>query len=303
MTVRQRLVLSALPGILGLLLMAALADPGQRWDQQPAIVIGIALLAALLSALATWFNVRYVAGRLDRHDALERALKNAVAAGEEWRRRDSAAEARARQSVGLLEEAVDEMGTRLKEVQLPLHILLSSPFGELNENQEEILAAARSATDAADFHLRQLAKLVELELGSITIVPQKMSVSELLRPALAIAEARSASRHVSIRANVSQAGARAIVDPVHAQEALSALLVEAVEQTDPGGEVRIDYAEEEDRWVRIVVAHGAAPTASSLEHRLARRLIEAQRGELDESAGSTTITLPSEWYPTSPTGA
>lgn len=231
---------------------------------------------------------------VDELEAQERALRDAIDSRDDWAKRQRAAEASERESLGLLAEAVDSMGRWMKEVQLPLHILLSSPFGELNENQEEILAAARSATDAADVHLRQLAKLVELETGEVSIVPQPMNVAELLRPALAIAEARSANAHVSFRANVPQNGPRVIVDPVHAQEALSALLVEAVERTAAGGEVRVDSTDDERGCVRIVVIHGEAPATISLVHRLARRLVEAQHGELLESPGQTIISLPRE---------
>ena len=45
----------------------------------------------------------------------------------------------------------------LGQVRISLHILLENRFGDLNENQEELLGAARAAADEADAELRKLA--------------------------------------------------------------------------------------------------------------------------------------------------
>jgi len=206
--------------------------------------------------------------------------------------REGSAESRAAEAFALLENAVEAIAARLSEVQLPLHILLSSPFGELNENQEELLAAAREATDAADLHLRQLAKLLDLERGAITMMPEPISLPDLLRPALAIAEARAKQRRIDFRVRLSAAAPRVVVDAVHAQEALSAILTSLVQRIPGHSDISVDAAEDESGGVRIVVNHEDAEMTRSLEQRLATRLIEAQHGCVSDERRRTTIVLP-----------
>ncbi|HEX6965371.1 MAG TPA: hypothetical protein VF166_06200 [Gemmatimonadaceae bacterium] len=285
------LVLAAAPAILGLLLVAALVLAESPQSHAARILAAVAIAAAIISALLAWSATRRLAEQLDR---LADAARSASSARDDGTRREHAAEAKAGEAMELLRSAVQTIGAQLKDVQLPLHILLASPFGDLNENQEEILAAARGATDEADIQLRQLAKLVELERGDVVIVPQPMNLAELLRPALSIAEARAEKAGVHFRAHISPTAPRVIVDPVHAQEALSALLTEAVADTSPDGEVKVDAADDESLRIRIVVTHDVAPATPSLGSRLARRLIEAQHGQVHEATGQTIIELPHE---------
>lgn len=207
-------------------------------------------------------------------------------------RREGGADARAAAAFELLDNAIAAISARLREVQLPLHILLSSPFGELNENQEELLAAASDATDAADLHLRQVAKLLDLERGVIVMMPEPISLQDLLRPALAVAIARAKQRRIDVQVHIPDSASRVVVDPVHAQEALSAILTSLVNRIPERSAVVIDSEEDESGGARIVVSHEDMATAQSLEQRLATRLIEAQHGRVCDERGRTTIELP-----------
>lgn len=207
-------------------------------------------------------------------------------------RREGGADARAAAAFELLDNAIAAISARLREVQLPLHILLSSPFGELNENQEELLAAASDATDAADLHLRQVAKLLDLERGVIVMMPEPISLQDLLRPALAIAIARAKQRRIDVQVHIPDSASRVVVDPVHAQEALSAILTSLVNRIPERSAVVIDSEEDESGGAQIVVSHEDMATAQSLEQRLATRLIEAQHGRVCDERGRTTIELP-----------
>ena len=66
----------------------------------------------------------------------------------------AAAEARAGELAALLDAVVTPLGQATSEAQLPLHILLENHFGDLNENQEEMLQAASDATDRIDLAVR-----------------------------------------------------------------------------------------------------------------------------------------------------
>ena len=202
--------------------------------------------------------------------------------------------ARAREYARLIDDITRVMGARLEEAQLPLHILLSSPFGALNENQEEMLGAAQAAVDAADVELRRLRKLVELDRGALTPVIQPVPVGELLRPVLAIGQARAAQASVQLRTDISDRAPRALVDATLAQEALTTLVTGAVAATRPAGDVRVSAVEREDGRVVIDIAHDAAPIPETLDRRLAQRLLDAQGAELTESPGLTRIALRAE---------
>jgi hypothetical protein len=64
-----------------------------------------------------------------------------------------------------LDALVATAAERMREVLLPLHILLENRFGDLNENQEEMLEAARRSADAADAALRHARRVVERARG------------------------------------------------------------------------------------------------------------------------------------------
>ncbi|MGH7647357.1 MAG: hypothetical protein ACREND_04520, partial [Gemmatimonadaceae bacterium] len=198
MKVGQRLVLVIAPAVLGLLIIAGLASAG-RARATPEVILWIATSAALGTFVVAWAS----AGELDRIEARAQRLASAVAAArDDGTRRERAAGERAREYATLIDDITGLMETRIEEAQLPLHILLSSPFGALNENQEEMLSAAQSAVDSADVELRRLRKLVELDRGAVTPVIQPIGLAELLRPALAIAQSRAVSASVQLHLDI-----------------------------------------------------------------------------------------------------
>ena len=185
MRVGQRLVLAIAPAVLGLLVIAGLASAG-RARAAPDVILWIAVGSALATVVVAWASTRYVASRIERLaavlasqrrgpstpndgdgalradelDVIEarmQGLATAVAAARDnGTRRERMAGERAKEYATLIDDITGLMGTRIEDAQLPLHILLSSPFGALNENQEEMLSAAQSAVDSADVELRRL---------------------------------------------------------------------------------------------------------------------------------------------------
>jgi len=237
---------------------------------------------------------------LDDIEAKVTGLSNAVVrAREEALRHEREAVERAREIEGMLQAVTTRFAARAQEAQLPLHILLSSPFGELNENQEEMLGAAMSAVDAIDTEVRELQKLLQLNRGELSIVTQPTNLAELLRPTLAIAGARAEAAQVQLRPMLSDTAPRVIVDAVHAQEALTSLLSDAIAHTEKGGDVDVEGSEGDRSRVRIRIVRrppiaAAATEAMPLEMRLARRLLEAQGCSVASDGPVTIIELPAE---------
>ena len=236
---------------------------------------------------------------LDHIEATVAGLSSAVVrAREEASRHEKEALERAREIEELLQAVTTRFAARTQDAQLPLHILLSSPFGELNENQEEMLGAAMSAVDAIDTEVRELQKLVQLHRGELSIVTQPINLAELLRPTLAIAAARAEVAHVQLRPFVSDTAPRAIVDAVHAQEAMTSPLIDAIAHTAEGGDVDVNAGESDRGRIRISVTRrpmiAGAASSESLELRLARRLLEAQGCSITIDGAVTVVDLPSE---------
>ena len=106
-------------------------------------------------------------GPTDEFDRIEQAvgsLGSALTAAEAERARtDAVAAARLREQATMLAGAVSDSLSQLDEVRLPLQILLESPFGELNDNQEELLRDARAAADAIDARLRRLGQVADID--------------------------------------------------------------------------------------------------------------------------------------------
>src|SRR6476469_6809498 len=239
------------------------------------------------------------ADELDHIEATVAGLSSAVVrAREEATRQEREPLARAREIEDLLQAVTARFGTRAQDAQLPLHILLSSPFGTLNENQEEMLGAAISAVDAIDTEVRELQKLLQLNRGELSIVTQPMNLAELLRPTLAIARARAESARVQLRPVVSDTAPRTIVDAVLAQEALTSILLDAIAHTAAGGDVDVDAGESDRARIRISITSRPmvpdAANAGSLEMRLARRLLEAQGCSITSDGTVTIVELPAE---------
>lgn len=209
-------------------------------------------------------------------------------------RREPAAGDRAREYAELIDDITGLMSARLQEAQLPLHILLSSPFGALNENQEEMLSAAQAAVDSADVALRRLRKLVELDRGALMPVIQPIGLGDLMRPALAIAQARAVSASVQLHLDISDRAPRVLADATLAQEALTTVLGVAIASTPAAGDVTVTAGEREEGRVTIEVTHARSTGPESLEVRLARRLLAAQQARLTEEPERTLVEFPAE---------
>jgi signal transduction histidine kinase len=310
-------MLAVMPAVIGVFAVAALAYWGQYARQAPEVVIIVAATAAFISLLLAWRNTRYVAQRVSQLAARARAEPGAVrggtrdeldeiestvyglsdevrAAEAERAAREAAADRRTEEMAGLLNDLTARLADGMRDVQLPLHILLDSPFGELNENQEEMLQSARDAAEAAEVQLRQVRKFVELERGQVEMQVKPVGLAELLRPVLAIAEARAGKRNVALESSISPSAPRALVDPMHAQEAVTLALNDVVERVPDGGEVSVEAAESGPGAIAIRVTGIGADAPASLPMRLAERLIRAQGGSLRGASGELRIELRAE---------
>src|SRR6185312_5510128 len=182
----QRLFLAVIPAVVGVFAVAGLAYWGDYAHEAPHIVVIIAAIAAVGSLGMAWYNARYVAHRiaqlaakvesgsgLDEFDAIETVVDRHTSALREAESRrqhaEHAAGVRIREHGELMAQVASTVSKGIDEIRLPLYILLENRFGDLNENQEEMLEAARTAAEHVNTDADRLAEIGQLDRGSLTL--------------------------------------------------------------------------------------------------------------------------------------
>jgi signal transduction histidine kinase len=318
--VGQRLFLAVVPAVLGVFTVAALAYWGRYQESAPVWLVLTAVVAAVISLLVAWLNTRYVARRIESlagrklerirvlgglrgpastsadeldtiEDVVER-LSSAVSVAEAARSSAiEAANARKEEYAELISLAASRVSERLEEVRLPLHILLENHFGDLNENQEEMLGAARIASEAADEEMVRLRDIGDLDRGVIGLRKDPVNPGDAIRSILPLLEADAISRSIAIEVEgIAPALPSVYVDRSRFQEALTLFLRESLRRTADSATLTIGAESEPVRLV-ISVSHGSI-AADPRVMALAVRLLQAQGATVEEGAGGTTIALP-----------
>ena len=312
MKVSDRLYLTVAPAILGVFLMAALFYWGQYAYTAPALVLSLGVVAVAASLVLTWSNARYVARRIDRlasslapvvtpgaPDELDRIahgvnrLTSTVEVAQAERAdRERALDERTREYAQLLASIANDTAKRLEQVRLPLHILLENRFGELNENQEEMLGAARTAAEAADADLVSLRQLAALDLGDESLRRDRMKPSEIvdaLQPML-VAAAESVGATIDI--TIAPLLPAIIGDRARLQDALATTLGDAVRSSAAGAHMQMSV--DQDAGDIEVTLHGAGTVPSSVRSAAAGRVIQVHGGRVKRDTDSVRIRLPPE---------
>lgn len=306
MRVGQRLFLAVMPAIIGLFTVAALAYWGKMYRSAPEWLIAFAAAAAIVSLAVAWQNTRYVARRIERLagpnadsspdeiESIEKAvtsLNNAVAVAETGSRmREAAATERVQEYAALLAETASAVLRQLDEVRLPIHILLENHFGQLNENQEEMLAAARTAAEAAGVELGRLREIAELDRGALNFRRDRVRVGDLLQALKPQLDADGERAGVEATIDVPPGLPPVAGDRARLQEALELLLRHLVRHALPGSAVTI-VAGREKNEIAIEVTHGPAPMLDA-DVALAQRIILAHDGRMEQLDGRLRVVLP-----------
>lgn len=317
MKISHRLYLTMMPAVLGLLLLAALSYWGQYERTAPTLVLVAGVVAAVASLALTWSNARYVAGRINRlattmpsaardgastmapqaHDEIEQieqvvgrlssAVDVATATDAERERRIAQ---RTRDYAALLASIADSALQRVEEVRLPLHILLENRFGDLNENQEEMLGAAREATDAVDADLLALREIAALDSGTRPLRRDRMRISEVLEALRPLLMAAAETAGVTLELDVAPLLPPVVGDRPRLQQALTTILRGAIEGAPRGARVGI-RAEREGALDSITV-RGTVPVPMTVRAAAATRLVQAHGGSVEQRDGVLAIALP-----------
>lgn len=227
---------------------------------------------------------------LDRIEHLVHQLESTLAGEREAQvAREAALHARAREYTALVDAAVTAAIHRLDEVRLPLHILLENRFGELNENQEEMLGAARAAAEASDESFRQLRDLVRVDAGTLRVRREHVRLQDVVTSLLPVLRAAAEETHVTLDADLPPTLPALSADRARLQEALSALLLDAVRQASAGATVTLAATHDRNGVQLAVRGGGARPDGA---HALAERLLVAHGGSVQRAGHELRVLLP-----------
>jgi len=305
MRVSHRLLLTLLPAFVGLLTVVGLAYWGQYQRQAPHFAVIAAAIALLTSVVLALRNAQYLAQRIERLagsepgrsvdelDSIERSVERlqaevAAAHDESAREKQAARDARKDLST-LLSTASGAATAALDEIRLPLHILLENRFGDLNENQEEMLGSAQTAAEEASALLRRLQLTADLDRGAVELRRDPVRVDDIVRGLLPTLQSLGERRNVRVTAELLPALPRVPADRTYLHEALSLLLRGAVDRTADGAEVRI-VVESVPGSVRLTATHGSG-ALRPLDQALFRQFSRAMGIVVTETSQSTVVEL------------
>ena len=325
MKISHRLYLTALPAIIGVLVVAALAYWGQYAHAVPQLLVVVAAVATIGSLVLSWNNARYVVQRIERlagvgstndmsfkgptsalvaaraasHpdelDTIEGVvgqLSSAVAEAELSRtEREMAATRRASEYASMLATMSSESAKRLEEVRLPLHILLENHFGDLNENQEEMLGAARTAAEAVDADLIALKQIAELDLGMRELRRDRLLPADLVRSLVPTLQAIAEQHHATLAVDLEPLVPAIRGDQPQLQDALAAVIGGAIKAAATTAELQLRVVRDNGA-VRIDL-RGAGEPERDARLVLASRILGASGGTMSLTAEVLTIRFPS----------
>lgn len=310
MRIGQRMYLALLPAALGVCTVAALAYWGQYAHTAPQWFVAIAAIATIGSFAVAWRNLRYVTGRVERlaargasahgvdvslgttPDELEAIestvhhLSTAVDTAEAARRAGEDALREQQRAYGeLLARATGQAMQHLDEIRLPLHILLENHFGDLNENQEEMLGTARSAAEQAGDAFQRLGDIADLDRGALSMRHDRIRPGDLVAGVLPALVAEGQQRGIQVTADVAPALQAITGDRGRLQLALELLLHDCLRRTASGQMVHI-AADLRGHELLVSVTHGdAAPDPIALA--LGTRIVIAHGGHVAERGEGT----------------
>jgi len=193
----------------------------------------------------------------------------------------------------LLDEMLAALAEPIEQVSLPLHILLDHHFGELNDNQMEMIEAARAQAAQADRLLRQVRRIRELAREPVDRAAANASHTrpiDLVRAPIALAQAVADERDVTIRAELDPDLPRVRGDRARLEEALTHLLRVAGTRSAARATITLSADAAPD-----VVGLTIAPAPSSragIDVLLARRLLETVGATLDDAPDAWRVSLP-----------
>lgn len=190
----------------------------------------------------------------------------------------------------VIEDAVTSAETALGEARIPIHILLTAQFGELNENQEEMLGAAAAALDAISDELRTLRELANAGRAAEPSPRGLARVGDMLRALQPQLLDQASRADVSLVLEIEPALPSIHGSIAQLRDAIRLTLTDDIRYAIPGTSVTVDARSTRDEIIITSCCTASRSVSSSMI--LARRLLTTLGSRLERGGGRTTITIP-----------
>jgi len=318
LSVGARLLLGLVPSLLAAAMVAGLVYWGEYGRKAPEVVVAASVVLAALTLALTLWNVRYLVRRFDRiteiiqaeasrdpagartgvtdeFDRIEHVvghLGSALTMAEAQRAHtDAQTAAHLWEQSTMLAALVRDTLARLDDVRLPLHILLETRFGELNENQEELLRDARTASDEMDSALRQLGQVADADRDAMPVKRELVQVNDVVRAILPLIRASAERQGARVDVALEPGLSRVLADRARLAEALSLLAALAAGASGTDRPVVVSTSRLDGATVIEILPFPTEKTVGIASAALAERLVTAQGGEVLRATGSVTVRL------------
>lgn len=178
----------------------------------------------------------------------------------------------------------------LGDARIPIHILLTAQFGELNDNQEEMLRDAASALDRIAEELRALREIAGAD-GTVAGTRRGIvRIGDILRALQPELLAQASRADVSLMVDIAPGLPSAIGAVTQLRDAIRLALADEIRYAIPGSTVTIAAIASADE-IQITSCCGASRSVS-VSLLLAERLLSGQGARLEQADGKTTIAIP-----------
>lgn len=178
----------------------------------------------------------------------------------------------------------------LDDARIPIHILLAAQFGELNDNQEEMLRDAAAALDSAAEELRVLRNLAGADRAASAAQREVVRIGDIVRALQPELLAQASHAGVSLVVNIAPGLPATIGVARQFRDAIRLALADDIRFALPGSTIMIDIVATTEE-IRITSCCGAARSVS-VSLLLAERLLRTEGARLDHGDGKTTISVP-----------
>ncbi|TLU81593.1 MAG: HAMP domain-containing protein [Chlorobium sp.] len=163
-----------------------------------------------------------------------------------------------------------QLRTPLTSLRMSVHLLLEERIGHLNEQQADLLLAARDESERLARMLDDLLQLNRIESGKaplhiVPVSPFRLSC-EGIEPFLV----HASDQGVAIVNTIHEGLPDVIADPESIQHVVANLLSNALRFTSPGGQVTISASEEHEKIRFSVENTGEGIASEHLEHLFER---------------------------------
>jgi signal transduction histidine kinase len=205
----------------------------------------------------------------------------------------------------------------LRSLQMALHALVEGYTGDLNDEQKDMLRAARENAEQLEELMSDLLELAEIESGTRRLLLSPFRPAELILPSVERYRSTAACKHLKLETQIWPDLPRVMADKAAVERILDNLLSNALRHTGHNGQVLVSAIERDHRlfvsikdtgegiseeylptlFSRFVQVGAKSGGGTGLGLALVKRLVEAQGGQISVESrvgeGSTfTFALP-----------